>query len=157
MTRPFILAVSGSRHLTDRAFVWSRLAHLSKHRRPHLVLIHGACRGADRLAAEWARSEGLRPIPFPADWDRHGKRAGPLRNWELAHACDALVAFRTPDSLGTTDCVHHAVYAGHRPIVVVYDVELDAGGMVRRVLDTQSFNRRPLDPATHQPANLAYR
>lgn len=55
------------------------------------VLYHGDCRdrqgrlqGADRHADEWGRgTPGIDVRPHPADWDRHGKAAGPIRNREM--------------------------------------------------------------------------
>lgn len=46
-------------------------------------LIHGAARGADTLAAEWAEVRGIETEAFPVtkeDWLKHGKGAGHLRN-----------------------------------------------------------------------------
>ena len=48
--------------------------------RPVTRLIDGVLRGADSLAAAWARSRGIPTLPFPADWNKHGKAAGFLRN-----------------------------------------------------------------------------
>ena len=43
-------------------------------------LIHGAVRGADSLAAAWARSRGIPALAFPADWKKDGQAAGFVRN-----------------------------------------------------------------------------
>ena len=75
-----------------------------------LGLLHGAARGADRLAGEWARKNGIEEIARPADWKRDGKRAGPIRNQTMLdelllfskNTCNVLViAF--PGSSGTED------------------------------------------------------
>lgn len=47
---------------------------------PEDVVIHGAARGADRIAGRLALTYGLKVIDFPADWMGHGKAAGPIRN-----------------------------------------------------------------------------
>ena len=47
------------------------------------VIIHGNARGADLLADQYAREKTIRVLPFPADWDLHGRRAGPIRNSAL--------------------------------------------------------------------------
>lgn len=50
------------------------------------VLVHGAAVGADTViamvAGEWARAAGRICVfqPYPADWDRDGTAAGPIRN-----------------------------------------------------------------------------
>ena len=56
-------------------------------------VIHGACRGADRLAAIAAHGLGYEVTPFPADWSR-GRRAGPERNARmLDENPDLVIAF----------------------------------------------------------------
>ncbi len=44
------------------------------------VLIHGACRGADLMAAEVGKELGFVIESFPAHWSRYGRGAGPIRN-----------------------------------------------------------------------------
>ena len=58
------------------------------------LLIHGACgkrdehgrafEGADELAHDIAFELGWRIEAHPADWDRYGNAAGPIRNSEMA-------------------------------------------------------------------------
>lgn len=47
------------------------------------LLIHGDARGIDRMSE--GATEGLdrRVERFPADWDTHGKSAGPIRNAQM--------------------------------------------------------------------------
>lgn len=82
------------------------------------VLIHGAARGADTLAAEWAASRGVPVEVYPARWETDGrKRAGPLRNQRMLDEGKptACVAFppgpRGPES-GTADMVRRCEAAG---------------------------------------------
>ena len=42
---------------------------------------------------------------FPADWERHGKAAGYIRNREMAQNADALVAFWDGESRGTKSMI----------------------------------------------------
>ena len=44
------------------------------------LVIHGDASGADYLAGCWAARRGVAVKTFPADWKRHGKAAGPIRN-----------------------------------------------------------------------------
>jgi hypothetical protein len=56
-------------------------------------VIHGGCRGADRIADGAARELGYVVQEFPADWAR-GKRAGPERNARmLDEHPDLVIAF----------------------------------------------------------------
>jgi hypothetical protein len=44
------------------------------------LLLHGAARGADQAIAAAAEQLGWPQLPCPAQWDRHGRSAGPIRN-----------------------------------------------------------------------------
>ena len=85
---------------------------------PPCVLIHGAARGADEGAARWAKSEGIASRAYPANWRKHGKAAGPIRNQQMLDdgRPDFVVAF--PGGRGTADMVRRAHAAG----VPVYEV-----------------------------------
>lgn len=63
-------------------------------------VVSGKCpTGADRGGELWADSVGLPVRPFPADWGKHGKAAGPIRNSEMAQYADAVILF--PGGKGT--------------------------------------------------------
>ena len=89
------------------------------------LLIHGDARGADRLSGEWATDRGIEVFACPADWKRHGRGAGPIRNRQmLDHKPDLLVAF--PGGRGTADMVAVATKAGLR-VVLAADVSCPSG------------------------------
>src|SRR5688572_19663246 len=51
------------------------------HRSPGIKsLVHGGARGADRIAGDWAYLNQIQCDVVPADWDKLGKAAGPIRN-----------------------------------------------------------------------------
>lgn len=74
-----------------------------------LVIIHGDAKsGADKLADSLGRQWGAEVIRVPADWDRYGKAAGPIRNQRMIdeYDPDQVWAFRTyGKSNGTDDMV----------------------------------------------------
>ena len=47
------------------------------------ALLHGGARGADRAIGRAARQLGWPVEVLAADWRRHGRAAGPIRNREL--------------------------------------------------------------------------
>lgn len=90
-----------------------------------MTLIHGAARGADALADEWAvqdgDSEGLTVEAYPAAWDKYGKRAGYIRNQQMLDEGDPdiVVAFRSAgESRGTDIMIDLAREAGVPTYVV---------------------------------------
>ena len=49
---------------------------------------------------------------FPADWQKHGRKAGPLRNMEMAINADALVLVWDGKSAGSASMKREAERAG---------------------------------------------
>ena len=94
--------------------------------RPTLI-IQGAARGADTLAKVAAIYLGIPWQSFPADWDAHGKKAGPIRNQQmLDEKPDLVIAFH-PDTgctPGTLDMISRARAAGVPVRVVTYEVHI---------------------------------
>lgn len=81
----------------------------------HAVIIQGGCpTGADLLARKVADEFGIRVETFPADWQQHGRAAGPIRNQQMADAgADLCLAFPSRGrSAGTWDMIRRAVAAG---------------------------------------------
>jgi len=105
--------ITGSRDWTDVETIATRLTLLPA----GTMIMHGAARGADRIAARIARSLGLRVTAYPANWARYGKAAGVIRNRQmLDQRPDLVIAFH-PDltqSRGTADCVRDAHRRGIR-------------------------------------------
>jgi hypothetical protein len=76
------------------------------------VIIHGAARGADSLAGEFAEAMKIPTEVYPADWNKYGKRAGYLRNVQMLEEGkpDLVVAF--PGGKGTAMMINLAKKAG---------------------------------------------
>lgn len=83
-----------------------------------------APRGADRYGEVWAESNNLPIKPFPADWHKHGRAAGILRNIDMANYADALVAIWDGSSPGTKNMIDKAKSKGLQ--VFVWRIEHDA-------------------------------
>jgi hypothetical protein len=94
----------------DRVYGVLDTLHAERH---FSMLIHGAARGADSLAASWAKLfPEIKIVPFPADWHTYGNAAGPIRNRQMLREGkpDLVVAF--PGGTGTADMVKIARSAG---------------------------------------------
>lgn len=108
--------VTGSRTWNEPDRVRAVLDALLSKAPAGMTVVHGACpRGADRHAAEWARQradQGVTEEPHPADWARHGRRAGPDRNAAMvALGADRCAAFIRDDSPGASHCARTAELA----------------------------------------------
>lgn len=99
------IIVCGSRHWTDRKAIADKLYDVVTERNlrfPDPVIVHGAAKGADRLCEDEAGKAGLLVEAHPADWEAHGKRAGLIRNEQMAELGAVLcVAFWDGRSTGT--------------------------------------------------------
>lgn len=108
--------VCGGRDFVDEHLLTEALDLLHKHCGPVTVLIHGAATGADSIAAAWATngqlSERIHVIPFRANWRKHGKAAGPMRNLRMLQEGkpDRVVAFA--GGKGTANMVKQAEECG---------------------------------------------
>lgn len=94
-------------------FAYGDIAEITGIHRPKITaLIHGGARGADEGAAEWGKSEGLRVIAFHADWKKHGKAAGPIRNQRMIDEGKPDIVIAFPGGRGTANMVALAQAAG---------------------------------------------
>ncbi len=103
------ILVTGSRFWTQKDVIRQALAAAPA----GSTVVHGAARGADRLADAVAKELGFTPEPYPADWTGLKKRAGSVRNQKMVDlGADVCLAFPGPESKGTWDCVKKARAAG---------------------------------------------
>lgn len=110
------ILITGSRDYRDLAMIETAIAsHLRLSQQPgeKVTVVHGGARGADTLASTAARYYGLDEEAHLAKWRTHGKAAGPIRNQHMVDlGADICLAFPTPSSRGTWDCVGRARAAG---------------------------------------------
>ena len=112
------ILVCGGRDYTDWETLHDWLYEYSKEHFDWPIegptIISGMAKGADTIAAKWAKDNWLTLIEFPADWDKYGKKAGPIRNQQMIDEGkpDLVVAFPTPKSKGTWDMIRRAEKAG---------------------------------------------
>lgn len=111
--------VCGSRGFTSKRMIGAVLDGLNDGR--PLTIIHGAARGADSIAGEWAAHRGVAVEKYPADWSAHGRRAGYIRNAQMLDEGkpDVVLAFMVPEgSKGTQMMVDLARKAGVPTFVI---------------------------------------
>lgn len=121
--------ICGSRGWSDphlMNIILAGLDVLSEGASEPLTIIHGAAPGADRLAGKLASQWGASVIEEPADWDTHGRAAGPIRNKKMLddHSPNMVIAFRSKGkSNGTDDMCRKAVAAGIPTYVITREDE----------------------------------
>jgi len=88
----------------------------------YTTLIEGEAKGADSIARDEARRIGLEVEPYPAQWDKYGRSAGPIRNRAMLTEGkpDLVVAFHTDieKSKGTKNMLEISEKAGVNTILV---------------------------------------
>lgn len=67
-------------------------------------VVSGGCwKGADRFAEMIADERRIPIMILNADWDKHGKAAGPIRNTDIAQWSSVLLAMVASDRTGGTE------------------------------------------------------
>lgn len=88
--------------------------HLNKLRdeRGITLIINGGAKGADALARDWARSKAIPYLTCPADWETHGRAAGPIRNKLMLSIVRVDLVLAFPGGKGTASMCRLATEAG---------------------------------------------
>lgn len=93
----------------------------------HVELASGKAAGADKFGEAWAVSRKVAVRDFPAKWQTLGRRAGPIRNQEMADWAGSasasasgglLIAIWDYISPGTNDMINKAKLAGLDVVVL---------------------------------------
>lgn len=115
MSTPKVVIVTGGRKYSDRDAAHAALSA----QMPFDTLIQGSAPGADRLCKQWAFIRGIEVINMPADWDKHGNAAGPIRNAAMMalgaaakRAGETVVVLAFPGNRGTANAVECAEREG---------------------------------------------
>lgn len=110
--------VCGSRTFNDADKMF---AELNTGKYGHIdTVIHGAARGADMLAHDWAATYARGVEIYRADWVREGKAAGVIRNTRMLEygKPDKVIAFWDGQSTGTKNMIDQSRKAGVETVVV---------------------------------------
>ena len=101
-----VVLICGSRDWSDPEPIRAAISALPA----GTTVLTGGAQGADAIAERLARQRGdLAVRVMPADWARHGRRAGPMRNLAmLDQRRDRVLAFRRPGSPGTAQTIGEA-------------------------------------------------
>lgn len=125
------IIVAGGRKFDNYPMVCNTLDEILKNEDLSKVeIISGRAIGADRLGERYAHDHNLKLIEFEAQWFKLGRRAGIVRNGQMADYCSKdpdkkslLVAFWNGSSRGTANMIDQANSLGIEVHIVRYDQE----------------------------------
>ena len=107
------ILITGSRDWTDVDLIFDALNAVLGKVGTDITVVHGGARGADNLAGTWASIHEITEEIHRADWEKHGKRAGMVRNAVMVNkGADICLAFIRNESPGATMAAGLAEKAG---------------------------------------------
>lgn len=116
--------VTGARDYVHRRLIWTILDGFLAQAGAdeEVVVIEGQCPkgGADKFAEEWAKAHAPRVdhLPFPADWKRFAKSAGPIRNRRMLKEGRPTVVLAFHDDLAHSSGTKNMVEIAERAVGV---------------------------------------
>jgi len=75
----FKVIIAGGREFDDYKQLCETADHMLQNK-AHIEVVSGVARGADTLGEKYAKERGYALKQFPANWNKHGLGAGPIRN-----------------------------------------------------------------------------
>ena len=118
--------VAGSREFNDYKKLATNLVayFMRKGYYPKDVeIVSGTASGADKLGEKFAKKAGCKLTRMPADWDGLGKKAGFIRNWDMAKYAGSdgvCFCFWDGNSKGTKHMIDLARKEGLEVHVIIF-------------------------------------
>lgn len=128
-----IVSITGSRTIFDYKLVCQAV---NESRFTITKIISGGAGGVDTLAEVYAKNHGIEFEEFPANWKMYGKRAGLLRNKEMAAVAEAAIVVWNGKSTGTKDYVSHL---GDKPVHLKIVTDKKYGHASRKSKDSNNL------------------
>jgi hypothetical protein len=89
-------------------------------RQTEIEIVSGRARGADQLGERYAKERNYPIKMFAADWNRYGKRAGYIRNEDMANYGDGLILFWNGISKGSEHMLNTAKEWNLKIRIIIY-------------------------------------
>jgi predicted Rossmann fold nucleotide-binding protein DprA/Smf involved in DNA uptake len=105
------VVVAGSRSIDDYELVAATIKGQFNSFRD-LEIVHGGAKGVDSCASRFAEEYDIKEVVVEANWDEHGKAAGPRRNSKMAEYGDVLIVVWDGESNGTRNMIRQALDRG---------------------------------------------
>jgi len=97
--------IAGGRDFKDYYLLKKRVDYYREHKGQITKIVSGGANGADELGERYATEYNIPLEIFLADWDKHGRAAGPIRNRQMAEYADVLIAVWDGQSKGTKNMI----------------------------------------------------
>lgn len=94
--------VCGGRNFHNIEFIWRKLDEILE-AYSIIELAEGEANGVDLISRSWAEARKISVRKFPAEWEKYGVSAGPIRNKEMFDKFkpDCVIAFCYGSGNGT--------------------------------------------------------
>lgn len=114
------IIIAGSRGFNNYDFLVKVIdaVIMDNYKDEEITIVSGGARGADKLGEKYAKEKKYELLVFPAEWNKFGKRAGYIRNEQMALNADVLVAFWDGTSRGT----NHMINLGKKHNLDVFEI-----------------------------------
>ena len=109
------LIIAGTRTFNDYEFIKN---NIMKIKNPIKEIVSGNSNRVDKLGEKFAKENNIELKIFKADWDNLGKKAGPIRNQEMANYADVALIFWDGISPGSKSMINEMKKIG-KPIKVI--------------------------------------
>lgn len=121
--------IAGTRTFNDYNLLKESCEYLLREsmEKHQIIIVSGHARGTDIMGERFAKEHGLPCEYYPANWQIHGRAAGPIRNKEMANNADALIAFWDGHSRGTRSMINLARKMGLQVAICRYDKQKQTG------------------------------
>ena len=95
------IIIAGSRDFDNFLTLRDKLDFFLQNVKEEIQIVSGGARGADKMGETYSKLRGYGLKIFKADWNKYGKKAGYLRNEEMAKYGTHCVCFWDGKSKGT--------------------------------------------------------
>ena len=116
------IAIVGSRAFSKLSLVADEIDVLKERYGSTLELVSGGALGVDKEVERVASMLRIQMIVIHADWDTHGRSAGPIRNGMIADYADRAIVFWDGRSRGTRNVIWQFLQR-QRPVDVRIEYE----------------------------------
>ena len=100
--------ICGGRNFADVKMLNSAMGDLIRAYGMPKCVVQGGADGADAMARRWAERHSIDVRTEPADWDIHGRAAGPIRNQAMLDRYKPAMVVAFPGGRGTADMVRRS-------------------------------------------------